>query len=158
MTDCERYQDDPEANAAHLEACGECVTLVEELDRLEKNVQNLGLEPRPDFQSQLAKRLPLAPWEEARYRSWGLVAAVLATLLILVFGAFLAAGVNPIHALRTLVSRILPVMSPWELATSFSTLISTAPASFHVTVGILFVVVNVVLLVLLRRRPRGYDA
>ncbi|MBW3672000.1 MAG: hypothetical protein KY432_10070, partial [Acidobacteria bacterium] len=107
---------------------------------------------------QLSARLPLAPWEEAHYRSWGLVIAVLATLLILATGAFLAAGVSPLRAVRTLGSSIVPLKNPWELATSFATLISGAPASFHLTVGILFVVVNVVLLVLLRRPPKGYDA
>lgn len=158
MTDCERYRSDPEEDAAHLESCEACRIATAELAELDRNVARLGLEPKSEFQSQLVEHLPLAPWEGARYRSWGLVGVVLTTLLVLATGAFLAAGVNPVQAVRTLVSSTLPYVSPWDLATSFSELISSAPASFHITIGILFVVVNLILLVLLRRRPRGYDA
>lgn len=158
MNDCERYRSDPEEHAAHLESCEDCRALTVELDQLEQKVSQLGLEPKSDFQRQLSARLPLAPWEGARHRSWGLAIAVLTTLLVLATGAFLAAGVSPLRALRALVSSMIPLRSPWELATSFATLISGAPASFHLTVGILFVVVNVVLLILLRRPPKGYDA
>lgn len=158
MNDCERYRSNPDEHAAHVDSCGECRALTVELDELEQKVSQLGLEPKSDFQRQLNARLPLAPWEGARHRSWGLAIAVLTTLLILAIGAFLAAGVNSIGAIRTLGATMIPLRSPWELATSFASLVSSAPASFHLTVGILFVVVNVVLLVLLRRPPKGYDA
>lgn len=158
MTACERFRSDPETNASHLESCEECRALTVELERVEARVAELGLEPKPHFHTELASRLPLAPWEGARYRSWGLVITVLATLAILSIGAFLAAGINPIRATRTLLSSVIPLANPWELATSFSILIASAPTSFHITIGVLFVVVNLILLVLLRRPPKGYDA
>lgn len=158
MNACERYRSDPEAHAPHLEACEECRALTVELERVEAHVAELSLEPRADFHQELTSRLPLAPWEGARYRSWGLVVAVLATLAILTLGAFLAAGVSPIRAAGAVGSSLFPLASPWELATSFSALIAGAPTSFHITIGILFVVVNLVLVVLLRRPPKGYDA
>ena len=158
MSDCERYRSDPEAHAAHAEACEACAALSTEFERVDETVSKLTLDPKPEFRSQLAENLPLAPWEGARYRSWGLVIAVLMTLLVLVSGAFLAVGISPIRALRALGSTMLPLVSPFELAQSFSMIIASAPRSFHITIGIAFVVVNVLLLVLLRRPPRGYDA
>ncbi len=158
MSDCERYRNDPDADTAHIESCEECRALAQEIEAIEQNVARLSLETKPDFRRQVSEKLPLAPWEGAPYRSWRLVVTVLVTLFILVSGAFMAAGVAPFYAARTLASRMLPLMSPGELATSFSELIASAPASFHITIGILFVVVNLLLLVLLRRRPRGYDA
>lgn len=158
MNDCERYRANPEEHAAHPESCEDCRALTVELDQLEQTVSQLGVEPKSGFQHQISARLPLAPWEGANYRSWGLVIAALTTLLVLATGAYLAAGISPLRAARTLGSSMIPLRNPWELATSFATLISGAPASFHLTVGILFVVVNVVLLVLLRRPPKGYDA
>lgn len=158
MTDCERYRNDPEANAAHVDQCTECRELAIELARIEGDLSDLSVQPKPEFHDQVATRLPLAPWEDARYQSWGLTVTVLVTLSLLVSGAFMAVGVSPIRAARALGSTMLPLVSPWTLAQSFSTLISSAPARFHITIGVLFVVVNLILLVLLRRPPRGYDA
>lgn len=158
MTDCERYRSDPESYADHAETCEACAKLTAELDRVGDSVGKLALDPKPQFRENVAGGLPLAPWEGAGYRSWGLVVAVLVTLVVLVSGAFLAVGVSPFGAARTLGSTMLPLVSPFELAKSFSAVISTAPASFHIAIGIAFVVVNLVLVFLLRRPPKGYDA
>ncbi|MDX1582719.1 MAG: hypothetical protein R3338_03890 [Thermoanaerobaculia bacterium] len=158
MTDCERYRNEPEAFAEHANTCEACRSWSGELDHLEAKVSTLSLDPKPEFSERVTRGLPLAPWEGAGYRSWGLVIAVLATLIILVSAAFLAVGVSPIMAARALGSTMVPLVSPFELARSFSAVIASGPVSFHVVIGVAFVVVNVALVLLLRRRPKGYDA
>jgi hypothetical protein len=39
-----------------------------------------------------------------------------------------------------------------------STAVRTAPLTWQVTIGVLFIVVNTILVLLLRRAPRGIDA
>ena len=65
---------------------------------------------------------------------------------------------SPIRAVRALASTMIPLVSPFELARSFASVIATAPTSFHIVIGIAFLVVNVILVLLLRRPPKGYDA
>jgi hypothetical protein len=144
---CEDYFDDPEKNAAHLETCTLCRAL-------DENVGTLDLEPQP----LRIDALPLATWEGAAHRTWPLVAIGAVSVLVLAITLFVAAGTPPLrgiaHAMTSSVTSI-------EAVTKFVQLLGSglhaAPAVVHVTIAILFVFINTLLFVLLRRAPRGID-
>jgi hypothetical protein len=158
MIDCEAYRRQPEEHASHLEQCEECQQLVEASEEAVGRIGNLQVVPPPAFAQSVATRLPVAPWEGASHRSWGLTLAAFGLVVLLATTAFLAAGISPLHGLHAAIrDALLPGLNPIQIIQSFAAIISTAPGSFHLTVGILFVLVNVLLVFLLRRPPRGYD-
>ena len=121
---------DPEAHASHLETCAQCRAYV---GRVEDSVE--------------LQVLPVAPWEGAAHRSWGFVSAVASGIAIIALALCHFAGISPIHAVAEDASfgqwRVLLTlgrfMKPWQVIT-------------------LFLIVNGLLVVLLRRQPRGIDA
>jgi len=130
--DCERYIEDPEANASHLETCEECRALF----GTDASV------PAPKID---VNALPLAAWEGAQHRSWPLVTGAALAIFAIAAALFAASGASPadtlaanvptlgrLHAL-VLVMRQTPIM----------------------VVAVLFVVVNTLLFALLRRAPKG---
>ncbi len=142
---CQQYLEDPEANAGHLATCETCATLFNELDA--------GVLPKPIA----VEALPLAPWEGARHRAWPLVlggaVAACASAAVL----FLAAGVSPASGVRA----AMHVPSPThmvELAGDVGTALMSAPGGFRIKLLAGFVLVNLMLIALLRRSPRGVDA
>lgn len=145
---CEQYLEDPEANAAHVASCEACRAMTEDLDA-EIEVQH-----RPIS----VDALPLASWEGASHRTWPLVAAGGAAVLVLAIVLFLAAGVPP---LRGLASTVTSGVTSFEGAANFFRLfgsgLHSAPPAVHITVAVLFVVINTILFLLLRRAPKGID-
>jgi len=135
---CQRYLEDPEANAAHLVECEKCRAL-------EDGLQASGLGPRSSVDTD---RLPLAPWEGASYRSWALVFA----------GTIIVGAIAAVFFFAT---------GAWPRLPSFDVVVSTArhlgmaaqnaPASWQLVVAVLFIVVNAIFIALLRRAPRGID-
>lgn len=146
---CEDYFDDPEKNAAHLETCTLCRAL-------DENVGTLDIEPRP--LSVGIDALPLATWEGAAHRTWPLVAAGAVSVLVLAIALFLAAGTPP---LRGIARAVTSSVTSFEAATKFFQMfgsgLHSAPALVHVTIAVLFVFINTLLFLLLRRAPRGID-
>ena len=146
---CEDYFDDPEKNAAHLETCTLCRAL-------DENVGTLDIEPRP--LSVGVDALPLATWEGAAHRTWPLVAAGAVSVLVLAIALFLAAGTPP---LRGIARAVTSSVTSFEAATKFFQMfgsgLHSAPALVHVTIAVLFVFINTLLFLLLRRAPRGID-
>ncbi len=134
---CQRYLEDPEANAAHLAECETCRTLTESLD---ERIEASGLGPLA------SDSLPLAPWEGASHRSWPLVLAglvlvgVLAIVLVVVTGTLPFALLGNLPSARVIISTLRHVGA-------------AAPA----LVALLFVLVNAIFIALLRRAPRGID-
>ena len=130
---CQRFAEDPEANAAHLRECEKCRALYGELPTHSVNVG----------------ALPLAPWDGATYRSWPLVIGVALAVLALALALCAAAGITPLVAMmiaaQTQISRAGQV---YEKLRTFGPLVY----------GILFLIVNSILILLLRRAPRGIDA
>lgn len=130
---CQRYAEDPEANSAHLRECESCRALYSGVETRHVSVD----------------ALPLAPWEGAAYRSWPLVIGGALTVLALALALCAAAGLTPVAAMtieaETQVSRAALV---YEKLRTFGPIVY----------GIAFLVVNSVLLLLLRRAPRGIDA
>jgi len=145
---CEDYFEDPEANAVHLETCELCRATAAELD------SSIEVEPR----AIPVEGLPLAAWEGASHRPWPLVAAGLASVAILAAALFLAAGTPP---LRGIVRAVTSTVTSYEAVTRFFQLMGnglhSAPALVHVTIAILFVSINTLLFLLLRRSPKGID-
>lgn len=139
---CEDYLQDPEANAAHLESCASCRAIAEELDA------EIDAQPR----AIALDALPMAPWEGAQHRTWPLVAAGAVSVLILAVFLFIAAGVSSVSGVaQALVSAVPPVGGLLKLFRH------TGAAIGGPTVAVLFVVINTILFLLLRRAPRGID-
>lgn len=145
---CEAYLEDPEKFAAHLETCAVCRDLFAELDA------EVAVMPRPIA----VDALPLAPWEGASHRTWPLVAAGIASVAMLAIALFLAAGTPP---LRGIARAIASSVTSFEAASKFFQLfgsgLHSAPAVVHVTIAVLFVAINSLLFILLRRAPKGID-
>src|ERR1700741_1299724 len=144
---CEDYFEDPVKNAAHLEECALCRAL-------ESDADDSAIEHRP----LNVDALPMATWEGASHRTWPLVAVGLVSVLVLAVALFLAAGTPP---LRGIARAVTSSVTSFEAATKFFQLfgsgLHSAPTLVHVTIAVLFVFINTVLFLLLRRAPRGID-
>ncbi len=138
---CERYLEDPEANAGHLAECEECRALFGETAVATKPLH--------------IEALPLAPWEGAKHRPWPLVALVafvlLAASVVLCRMAGVSAAEIADHVIGSMQARRAAVLG-WAD--------SLREASRAAQIGFVaaFVIVNAVLIALLRRAPRGIDA
>ena len=133
--DCQLYAADPDANAAHLSECEACRAMYGGVETKPVSIANL----------------PLAPWEGAAYRAWPLVIAGALAVLAIALGLCAAAGLSPIAALAialrydgaraviALIDQTLRPLGPFVFA-------------------VLFIVVHTILVLLLRRAPRGIDA
>jgi hypothetical protein len=134
---CEEYLNDPEANAAHLESCDVCRVL-------ESDDNLVTVEPRP----MNLDALPLAPWEGASHRTWPLVAAGLVATLTLLIVLSAYAGISPVAAMSSSLPSVEALLTFLQL---------TGRAIGGPLVAVLFVVINTILFVLLRRAPKGAD-
>jgi hypothetical protein len=145
---CDEYFEDPEKNAAHLESCAECRAMTLELD------DSIEVEHRPIQMDAL----PLAPWEGASHRTWPLVATGAAAVLILATVLFLAAGTPPLHGIAgAFTSGAMSFETMTKFFQHLGPGLHAVPAFVHVIIGILFVVINTLLFLLLRRAPKGLD-
>ena len=130
--DCERYIEDPEANASHLETCEECRALF--------GAGTAVRAPKIDVNA-----LPLASWEGAQHRSWPLVTGAALAIFALAAALFAASGASPADTLAANV----PTLGRLQ---ALVLLMRQAPIMIVV---VLFVVVNTLLIALLRRAPKG---
>jgi hypothetical protein len=137
---CERYLADPDANASHLAECAECAAL-------------FGSNDVPFDAIVITDSLPLAPWEGAGHRSWPLVLGGALAVLCIAVSLFAIAGV-PIGALRGAI----PSFGTLQLLLRYvGDGLQHAPATLQIAIAISFLVVNTLLIVLLRRAPKGID-
>jgi hypothetical protein len=137
---CERYLADPEANASHLDECVECAAI-------------FGSSAVPLQSSVELDALPLAPWEGAAHKSWPLVIGGALTVFCIAAALFTIAGV-PLAAL----TGSLPSFSTLQLLLrDVGDGLQHAPAPWQIAIAISFLVVNTLLIVLLRRAPKGID-
>ena len=135
---CDEYLQDPEANAAHLESCAECRALEEEL------ALPVEIEHRP----LNVDALPMASWEGASHRTWPLVAAGLVASLTLAIVLSAAADVSPVDAVTSSLPSVEALLTFLQL---------TGRSIGAPLVGLLFVAINTILFLLLRRSPKGVD-
>jgi hypothetical protein len=147
MTDdaCQRYLEDPEANAAHLQTCAECRAVSAALSA------KAGVEPT----SIDVNTLPLAPWEGSSHRPWPLVLGLGAVLVIIALALCDAAGMSPVHVAEGSLASMEAIRG---LVNSATTLLRGASFGWQIAFGAAFLIVNALLVVLLRRSPRGIDA
>ncbi|HEX9160661.1 MAG TPA: hypothetical protein VF980_03060 [Thermoanaerobaculia bacterium] len=143
--DCQRYLEDPEANAAHLAGCAECRALAETLDEHVETSSVLGSRSSVD-------ELPLAAWEGASQRSWPLVAAGAIAVAVIAALLFAATGTSPLEILRGNVPPADVIASLLRLR-----FVQNAPLSWQIFIAAAFIVVNGIFFALLRRAPRGLD-
>jgi hypothetical protein len=140
---CEEYLEDPEANAAHLASCESCRAIDAEL--------SVPIDV-PAVRPIALDALPLAPWEGASHRTWPLVAAGVVAVAILATVLFVAAGVSSIGGVaNAMVSEVPPVQG---LLKFFQ---HTGSALGLPVVAVLFVGINTILFLLLKRSPKGID-
>ena len=135
---CEEYLEDPEANAAHLATCADCRAFEEDL------ALPIEIEQRPIR----IDALPMASWEGASHRTWPLVAAGLVSALTLAIVLSAYAGISPM----TVVTSSMPSL---EALLTFLQL--TGRAIGAPLVAVLFIAINTILYLLLRRSPKGVD-
>ena len=140
---CQRYLEDPEGNASHLDTCAECRAFFAELEAPVTGQPPLRI-----------GELPLAPWEGASHRPWPLIVGGALAVLAMAVAFFAISGVSPTLALR----RQLPSM---DLISSIVRLggdaVQHAPMGLQIALVVSFVVVNTVFYLLLRRAPKGID-
>lgn len=143
---CERYLAEPEANASHLAECEECAALFSAGDVAGE---------RSRFNADM---LPLAPWEGAGHRSWPLVIAGAMMVLIAAAALFAVAGVAPLSGFIHAIRSTFPSFTTMRLLLRYvGEGVQHAPAAVQIGVAISFLVVNMLLIVLLRRAPKGID-
>lgn len=135
---CEEYLQDPEANAAHLESCELCRTLESDLGG------GIEIQHRP----LAVDALPMAAWEGASHRTWPLVAAGLVSALTLALVLSAYAGISPMTVAASSMPSLDAILTFLRL---------TGNAIGGPLVAVLFVVINTILFLLLRRAPKGVD-
>lgn len=145
---CDDYFEDPEKNASHLATCQTCRAVEQELGApIEVHARAIDVD-----------QLPLAAWEGASHRTWPLVAAGAASVLILAVALFLAAGTPPLRGIaRALTANLASFEAASKFFQHFGNGLQSAPMLVHVTIAVLFVVINTILFLLLRRAPKGID-
>ncbi|MBV8543670.1 MAG: hypothetical protein JO093_17930 [Acidobacteria bacterium] len=143
--DCQRYLEDPEANAAHLRTCAKC------------NAEAIALAEKADVEppSLDLDALPLAPWEGSSHRAWPLVLGTAAVVAIVALALLDAAGMSPLHVVEGSLTSMDVLRAQLNRAANS---LRSASLGAQVVFGAAFVIVNGLLIALLRRAPRGIDA
>lgn len=153
MTDprCQQYLEDPEANAAHLEECDACRALEASLETPpESDVEAVALPSALDVD-----QLPVAPWEGAANRPWGLILSLASGIFVLAFVLCVAAGTSMTRAVTSSAGTFDMLRDLVRLTGDAA---PHAPKVWQLGVLLLFFAVNGLLVLLLRRPTRGIDA
>lgn len=140
---CQRYMEDPEGNASHLAECAECRSVVAALAA--------PVAHRP----VVVEALPLAPWEGASHRAWPLVLGGALAVLAITIVVCAVAGLSPLRVIETPLRSMSVARTTIDAAAAA---IRRASTMAQIGFGFLFIAVNTVLVLLLRRAPRGIDA
>jgi hypothetical protein len=140
---CQRYLEEPEANQAHLATCNECRAVAQQLDARVLRAEAVRIDA-----------LPLAPWEGASHRPWPLIIGGALAIVAIAAALFSIADVSPVAVMLEEVPSLDLLMSIVRFAGGS---IQNAPAMWQIGIVISFVAINIVLIVLLRRAPKGLD-
>lgn len=144
---CQRYLEDPEGNASHLDTCADCRAFFAELEA--------PLPAAAERPTITVDELPLAPWEGASHRPWPLILGGAVAVLALAAALFVASGVSPVVVLRRLVPSFDLITTIVRMG---SDAVQHAPAGLQIGLAVSFLVVNTIFFLLLRRAPKGIDA
>ncbi len=140
---CQRYLEDPEGNASHLDACPDCRAFFAELEAPVTGQSPLRI-----------GELPLAPWEGASHRPWPLIAGGALAVLAIAIAVFAVSGISLVVVLRRLFPSMDLIASVVRLG---GDAVQHAPAGLQIALLVSFFVVNTVFFLLLRRAPKGID-
>lgn len=142
---CQQYLENPEANAAHLQTCAKC------------NAEAMALAEKADVAppSIDLNALPLAPWEGSSHRAWPLVLGTSAVVMIVALALLDAAGMSPLHVVEGSLTSMEAIRTQLNRA---ATSLHSASLGEQIVFGVVFLIVNGLLIALLRRAPRGIDA
>ena len=150
MTDehCQRYLEDPEANAAHLAECEACRALAATLEvpAVEADTPPVTLD---------LNALPLAPWEGASHRPWALIVSLAGGVFLLTVVVCVAAGTSITKAVTSSTGTFDMLRDIIRMTGNAA---PHAPVGWRIAAILLFFGINGVLVLLLRRPPRGIDA
>ncbi len=142
---CQHFLEDPEANAAHLQTCAECRAVYAGLaGKTDLPPVAIGLDS-----------LPLAPWEGSSHRPWPVVLGGIAVVVVIALALCDAAGMSPLHVAESSLASMDVLRGLLNRASSS---LRSASVMTQVAFGAAFLVINALLIVLLRRSPRGMDA
>ena len=142
--ECQRYLEDPEGNAAHLQTCAKCRAETAAL------AAKSNVEP-PSINIDV---LPLAPWEGSSHRAWPLVLGGTAIVVIVALVLLDATGMSPKHVAEGSLASMDAIRG---LLNRAATSLRGASIGAQMAFGAAFLIVNTLLVVLLRRAPRGID-
>jgi hypothetical protein len=143
--DCQRYLEDPDANATHLRTCAKC------------NAEAMALAEKADVEAPSIdlNALPLAPWEGSSHRAWPLVLGTSAVVVIVALALLDAAGMSPLHVVEGSLTSMEAMRTQLN---RFANSLRAASLGAQIAFALAFIVVNGLLIALLRRAPRGIDA
>jgi len=151
---CERYLENPEANASHLDECAGCRAVGRALSPSRAG----GSEEDPPYVPMAVEGLPLAPWEGASHRAWPLVAGGAAIVLGIAAVLFLMAGIPPLRGFgNAVVAAVPPLDIVSTIARAAGAAVQQVPASWQIATVIAFLVINTIFVMLLRRAPKGVE-
>ena len=142
---CQQYLEDPEANADHLRTCAKCRAEAAALA-----MKSDAAVPPIDVDA-----LPLAPWEGSSHRAWPLVLGGTAILVIIALALCDAAGLSPVHVAEGSLASMEIFRNQLK---GWAESLRGASLGAQLAFGAAFLIVNALLVVLLRRAPRGIDA
>lgn len=152
--ECDAFLEDPAGHAGHEDTCESCRVLSTDLDRIDAVLGDGGMDSTSG--SLTLKELPLAPWEGANERAWALVVLSGALLLFGAAAFFMLSGISPFRGFEAAASQmVFPRVNILALGTAWARTLQRAPAGIHLILGICFIAVNVLLVFLLRRQPKG---
>jgi len=148
---CERYLENPEANASHVDECAGCRAVGRAL-----SPSRVGGSEDPPYVA--VEALPLAPWEGASHRAWPLVAVGAAIVLGIAALLFLMAWIPPLRGFgNAVVAAVPPLDIVSTIARAAGAAVQQVPASWQIATVIAFLVINTIFVMLLRRAPKGVE-
>lgn len=150
---CQTFLNDPENHTEHVRSCPRCAALMSGLE------PGALQEPSGSLIRTFApESLPIAEWEGAAHRNWPLVFLTGLAIVAAAAIGFMAAGISPVAGVSQSIQAMIPTTLSLRLAQHFGNSLHRAPMSFHVMVLFSFVTVNLLLVLLLKRSPKGVDA
>lgn len=157
--ECTRFLEDPDAHRDHAATCADCGAFLADEEALERGFAAAATAPARPLAGAIEASLPLAPWEGAQERSWAVVVAGVVVVIALAAAAFIYGGVSPVAGFVSAARETLSSQMSWiAVIRVLPRLLHHAPVPFHLFVAAAFVASNLLLYLLLRKNPRGYDA
>lgn len=155
---CEEFAGDPTRFASHPEECANCRKLVEDLENVDRMIAGGTIGPLRKTASGDIDALPIAAWEGANHRPWPVAIAVVAVLGLAAAVLFFLGGVAPLGGMASALSQPFRSIAGFlSVAPVLGELAHRAPGGMRLLLIVAFVAVNIVLLRLLRRAPRGVE-